>query len=287
MLKIKILQAGLAGLTFLLGLLSNLVLRLQKQSQKPQKQQKLLQIKSELDSSSSSSTEMMVVDDDDMYGLSWRLAMETNNNVRPWKTIPLRCYKHVENYMIGGQYEHDMNLIVDEIMFYASQITLSTSTTTTTHQDAWVLDVDDTCISNIPYYKAKRFGCDPFDSAMFKAWINQGMCPANPVVLRLFKTLIEKGFKVFLVTGRYEGTLAKITTDNLHNQGFIGYQRLILRSMKYKGQSAVKYKSSIRKEIEEEGYRIWGNVGDQWTDLQGECLGNRTFKIPNPMYCIS
>lgn len=283
MLKIKILQAVLAGLTFLLGLLSNLVLRLLKQIQK--KQQKLLQmmnIKSELDSSSSSS-EMMVVDDDERYGLSWRLAMETNNNVRPWKTIPLRCYKHVENYMIGGQYEHDMNLIVDEIMFYASQITLSTSTT---HQDAWILDVDDTCISNIPYYKAKRFGCDPFDSAMFKAWINQGMCPANPVVLRLFKTLIEKGFKVFLVTGRYEGTLAKITTDNLHNQGFIGYQRLILRSMKYKGQSAVKYKSSIRKEIEEEGYRIWGNVGDQWTDLQGECLGNRTFKIPNPMYCI-
>jgi hypothetical protein len=62
---------------------------------------------------------------------------------------------------------------------------------------------------------------------------------------------------------------------------------IIVRSLKYKGQSAVKYKSSIRKEIEEEGYRIWGNVGDQWTDLQGECLGNRTFKIPNPMYCIS
>lgn len=117
MLKIKILQAVLAGLTFLLGLLSNLVLRLQKQSQKPQKQQKLHHIKSELDSSSSSSSEMMVVDDDERYGLTWRLAMETNNNVRPWKTIPLHCYKHVENYMIGGQYEHDMNLIVDELCF--------------------------------------------------------------------------------------------------------------------------------------------------------------------------
>lgn len=94
--------------------------------------------------------------------------METNNNVRPWKTIPLHCYKHVENYMIGGQYEHDMNLIVDEIMFYASQITLSTSTTTTiTHQDAWVLDVDDTCISNIPYYKAKRFGYVSFFLSYF------------------------------------------------------------------------------------------------------------------------
>ncbi|CAK8574694.1 unnamed protein product [Lathyrus sativus] len=229
----------------------------------------------ELDSSSSEV-------DDDRYGLSWRLAVETNNNVRPWKTVPLRCYKHVENYMVGGQYELDMNIIVDEIVFYAkSQIPLPTS------KDAWILDVDDTCISNIPYYKAKRFGCEPFDSTMFKAWINKGMCPANPVVLRLFKTLIQKGFKVFLVTGRYEETLAKITMDNLHSQGFIGYQRLILRSAEYRGMSAVKYKSSIRKEIEKEGYRIWGNVGDQWTDLQGDSLGNRTFKLPNPMYCIS
>ncbi|KAK2405768.1 acid phosphatase [Trifolium repens] len=280
MLKIKIVQRVVAGLTVLLGLLGNLVLRLHghKQRLHPEKLQML--IRSKLDSSS----EMVVVDDDDdeRYGLSWRLAVETNNNARPWKTVPLRCYKHVENYMTGGQYEHDLNMIVDEIVVYASEIPLAT-----TQQYAWILDVDDTCISNIPYYKAKRFGCDPFDSPVFKEWITKGMCPANPVILRLFKTLIERGFKVFLLTGRYEETLAKITMDNLHNQGFIGYQRLILRSLKYKGQSAVKYKSSIRKEIEEEGYRIWGNVGDQWTDLQGECLGNRTFKIPNPMYCIS
>lgn len=279
MLKIKIVQTIVAGLTFLLGLLTNLLLKMHRQqnhkAHSSQKLQKMMMI-SELDSSSSSEV------DDERYGLSWRLAVETNNNVRPWKTVPPCCYKHVENYILGGQYELDMNTIVDEIIFYAkSQIPVPG------HKDAWILDVDDTCISNIPYYKDKRFGCEPFDSTMFKAWINKGMCPANPVVLRLFKTLIQKGFKVFLLTGRYEGTLAKITMDNLHIQGFIGYQRLILRSDEYKGQSAVKYKSSIRKEIEKEGYRIWGNVGDQWTDLQGDSLGNRTFKLPNPMYCIS
>lgn len=71
--------------------------------------------------------------------------------------------------------------------------------------------------------------CDPFDSTIFKAWIMKGMCPAIPIVLTLFKTLIDKGFKVFLLTGRDQATLAKITTNNLHSQGFIGYQRLILR----------------------------------------------------------
>jgi hypothetical protein len=151
MLKIKIVQRVVAGLTVLLGLLGNLVLRLHghKQRLHPEKLQML--IRSKLDSSS----EMVVVDDDDdeRYGLSWRLAVETNNNARPWKTVPLRCYKHVENYMTGGQYEHDLNMIVDEIVVYASEIPLAT-----TQKYAWILDVDDTCISNIPYYKAKRFG---------------------------------------------------------------------------------------------------------------------------------
>ncbi|KAE9600759.1 hypothetical protein Lal_00011216 [Lupinus albus] len=218
---------------------------------------------------------------EDSYGLSWRLAVETNN-VRGWKTVPHKCYKHVEKYMSGGQYELDLKLIVDQIIEYASQISVASD-----GFDAWILDVDDTCISNISYYKAMRFGCEAFDSSKFKAWIMKGMCPANGAVLGLFNKLIERGFKVFFLTGRDQATHLQITAHNLHTQGFIGYQRLILRSGEDKGKSAVRYKSRIRKELEEEGYRIWGNVGDQWSDLQGECLGKRTFKLPNPMYYIS
>lgn len=59
-----------------------------------------------------------------------------------------------------------------------------------------------------------------------------------------------------------------------------------IRKASYRGKSAVMYKSEIRKQLEEEGYRIWGNVGDQWSDLQGDCAGNRTFKLPNPMYFV-
>lgn len=55
------------------------------------------------------------------------------------------------------------------------------------------------------------------------------MCPANPAVRLLFNALKERGFKLFLLTGRDQATLSAITTHNLHNQGFVGYQRLILR----------------------------------------------------------
>lgn len=86
------------------------------------------------------------------YCLSWRLAVEANN-VRAWRTVPVRCLRYVETYMIGGQYEKDVGLIIDEILSYATGILVSRD-----GFDAWVFDVDDTCISNVFYYKGKRYG---------------------------------------------------------------------------------------------------------------------------------
>ncbi|XP_048226052.1 acid phosphatase 1 isoform X2 [Ricinus communis] len=214
------------------------------------------------------------------YCLSWRLAVEANN-VRGWRTVPAQCLRYIEAYMIGGQYDRDLDFIVEQIWSYVSEIVRSGDP-----MDAWILDVDDTCISNVFYYKGKRYGCEPYDPAGFKAWALKGGCPAIPSMLRLFRHLVDSGFKVFLVTGRDQETLGQVTADNLHDQGFIGYERLILRTAANKGQGAVVFKSAIRKQLVEEGYRIWGNVGDQWSDLQGEFTGNRTFKIPNPMYFV-
>jgi len=54
----------------------------------------------------------------------------------------------------------------------------------------------------------------------------------------------------------------------------------------YVGKSTLTYKASERRKLEESGYRIIGNVGDQWTDLMGSFRGLRSFKLPNPMYYI-
>lgn len=58
------------------------------------------------------------------------------------------------------------------------------------------------------------------------------------------------------------------------------------RSAGYRGQSSLVFKSAARKQLVAEGYRIRGNVGDQWSDLQGDCVGDRVFKVPNPMYFV-
>jgi HAD superfamily, subfamily IIIB (Acid phosphatase) len=69
----------------------------------------------------------------------------------------------------------------------------------------------------------------PFDPVAFKSWAGKGMCPAILPVLGLFNNLIERGYKVFLLTGRDDSTFRAITTANLQDQGYIGYERLIMR----------------------------------------------------------
>jgi hypothetical protein len=58
------------------------------------------------------------------------------------------------------------------------------------------------------------------------------------------------------------------------------------RGTGYRGQTSVAFKSAVRRQLAAEGYRLRGNVGDQWSDLQGGCVGDRVFKVPNPMYFV-
>lgn len=47
-----------------------------------------------------------------------------------------------------------------------------------------------------------------------------------------------------------------------------------------------KYKSEARHRLIDEGYRIWGIIGDQWSSFEGLPVPKRTFKLPNSMYHI-
>ena len=93
-----------------------------------------------------------VVRDEVSYCLSWRMSVEANN-MAGWRTVPMQCLPYIQGYMIGGQYDRDMAFIADQILSYVKGIVLSDD-----GMDAWILDVDDTCISNLFYYKGKRFG---------------------------------------------------------------------------------------------------------------------------------
>uniref|UniRef100_A0A5B7APQ3 Putative acid phosphatase 1-like n=2 Tax=Davidia involucrata TaxID=16924 RepID=A0A5B7APQ3_DAVIN len=218
--------------------------------------------------------------DDSLYCDSWRLSVETND-AGEWSQIPSRCQGFVEEYMTGDRYRSDSEVVADASLAFAKTIEVAGD-----GKDAWVFDIDETLLSNLPYYEAHGFGSETFDESTFDDWVDLAEAPALPASLRLYRELKQLGFKIFLLTGRVESQ--RNTTDkNLLNAGYSNWERLILRGSSDTGKLAIVYKSEKRKELEDEGYTIHGSSGDQWSDLWGFAVATRSFKLPNPMYYIA
>jgi len=67
---------------------------------------------------------------------------------------------------------------------------------------------------------------------------------------------------------------------------FYFYNFFICRDTANEFVSVKKYKSDVRKELMNGGYRIWGILGDQYSSIEGIPSHIRTFKLPNPMYYV-
>ncbi|KAK8583738.1 hypothetical protein V6N13_109134 [Hibiscus sabdariffa] len=210
---------------------------------------------------------------------SWRFAVEANN-LSPWKTIPEECLGYVKDYMTGRGYKLDLERVSSEAGVYAKSLELSGD-----GKDVWIFDIDETLLSNLPYYVEHGYGLEIFDSIEFDKWVQRGMAPAIEPSLKLYEKILDLGFKVFLLTGRSEQHRS-ITIENLTKAGFRTWDKLILRDPEHHGKLATVFKSEKRSEMVEAGYRILGNSGDQWSDLLGAGPSRRSFKLPNPMYYI-
>ncbi|CAL5036596.1 unnamed protein product [Urochloa decumbens] len=216
----------------------------------------------------------------DVRCASWRLAAEANN-LAPWKAVPAECVAHVRTYVTGVAYRSDLELVARESSAYAR----AAAPLRGDGRDAWVFDIDETLLSNLPYYADHGYGLGLFDHQKFDRWVERGEALAIRSSLKLYNEVRELGFKTFLLTGRNEVHL-RVTAENLKKQGFHDWDKLVLRAAGDREKTATVYKSEKRKEMEEEGYRILGNSGDQWSDLLGSSMSARSFKLPNPMYYI-
>ena len=84
--------------------------------------------------------------------LSWRLAVETNNIIG-WYNIPSQCIDYVGHYMLGSQYRQDSELVTAQAFIHAKGLNISTD-----GMDLFIFDIDETALSNIPYYADSGFG---------------------------------------------------------------------------------------------------------------------------------
>jgi len=75
-----------------------------------------------------------------------------------------------------------------------------------------------------------------------------------------------------------------VTIENLEREGYGGWAGLALKPAG-STLTTVAYKSGARAAIEQQGYRIVANIGDQYSDLQGGYADNAQ-KLPNPTYYL-
>ncbi|CAK9326683.1 unnamed protein product [Citrullus colocynthis] len=218
--------------------------------------------------------------DDDPKCESWKFSIEVNN-AGSWNSIPRPCIEFVKDYFHSGRYLSDSRSVAAFSLTFARSVKVAKGD----GMDAWIFDVDETLLSNLPYYEDNGFGSQPYNDTSFNEWVNKGLAPALAASLTVYKWVKKLGFKIFIITGRGESQRV-VTEQNLIDAGYSGWEKLILRGSDDEGKKATVYKSEKRAELVKQGYTIQGSSGDQWSDLIGFAIAKRSFKLPNPMYYI-
>ncbi|MEO7058472.1 MAG: HAD family acid phosphatase [Lapillicoccus sp.] len=162
---------------------------------------------------------------------------------------------------------------------------------------AIVFDTDDTTLMTYDMEVADmHFTFDPVEQDV---WVKDERFPATPGMVDFVKLAARTGFTVFGLTGRNDDQ-KDATVGNLWKVGYTSFTKARFFT-KWTGVGSsqqpgyitcvavkcttVEYKAGTRKHIEDLGYTITLNVGDQWSDLMGG-YASRTLKLPNPTYYL-
>jgi predicted secreted acid phosphatase len=189
-------------------------------------------------------------------------------------------------YHDDGRYDRDLVTVANEATVWVRDRAGRTA------RPALVLDIDETSLSNWDVLKRDDFGrpvpgpCAPAQDTPcgWAAWDLLGRDPAIAPTLRLFTLARSLNVTVFFITGRPESQRAA-TERNLVDAGFRGYARAYFVPDGAHFASAVDFKAPIRAQIEQMGYTIIANVGDQPSDLIGG-HAEKMFLLPDPFYRV-
>jgi acid phosphatase len=157
---------------------------------------------------------------------------------------------------------------------------------------AVVFDIDETALSNWEGLKANDFGriftggCDklPQGPCGLIAWDQRAQSTVIQPTMDVFNTAKDRGAAIFFITGRDE-TQRAATERNLQAVGYTGYTQLVMEPAGAHYVSAADFKAPQRAGIEQRGYTIIANIGDQPSDLDG-AFSEQTYLLPNPFYRI-
>ena len=189
--------------------------------------------------------------------------------------INLRVAKDsVKEYYESGKYDEEMNKIFNDAKDQINNIRID-------NNSAVIFDVDDTALSNYEISKKLDFG---YDYTIVQDWVMSAKLPAIKQTKGFFDFLKSKNIKrIFLTSRNFDEYDA--TYKNLVDQGYTGFDTLIVRSKSDKDLGSQKFKTRERENLTKAGYEIIATVGDQWTDLNGGFSGIK-IKVPNYLYKV-
>ncbi|MFI8851907.1 HAD family acid phosphatase [Streptomyces sp. 891-h] len=157
---------------------------------------------------------------------------------------------------------------------------------------AVVFDVDDTTLLTYNFEREIGYHFTPQAQDEYLRTTNM-----DPVfgMRKLVNWADSKGITVFLVTGRKEYQ-RDWSVRNLKKVGYknpVDKEHFFLKNEENPPPyldcgsdcTTVEYKSGTREHIEDQGYDILANFGDQYSDLKGG-HADRRVKLPNPMYYL-
>ena len=157
---------------------------------------------------------------------------------------------------------------------------------------AVVFDIDETALSNWEAIKANDFSqffagpCNqlPHGPCGLREWALRVQATPIPPTMDVYRAAKESGAAIFFITGRDE-TLRAATEQNLRAVGYTSYTQLIMKPVGRHYASATEFKAPHRARIQQQGYTIIANIGDQPSDLGGG-FSERTYLLPNPFYRV-
>ncbi len=141
---------------------------------------------------------------------------------------------------------------------------------------AIVSDIDETLFDNREFDSASP----QFDRSKWMRWVAEERAPVHKLTANFLSWARSQGFAVFLVTTRGEDT--RINTIYNLVRDSVAYDGLFMRPAGNK-QTHQALKTAFRKQIQEEGFTIVVNLGDQFSDLAGG-YADDCEKLPNRMY---
>jgi acid phosphatase len=189
-------------------------------------------------------------------------------------------------YHDSGAYLTDLQLVTAPAIAWISEEAPRVD------RPAVVFDIDETALSNWEAIRANDFGrviegsCTalPAGPCGWRAWDLKAQSTVIAPTMDVFTTAMADGAAVFFITGRDESQRAA-TERNLAEAGYAGFRQLIMEPVGAHFDSAADFKAPQRAKIEEQGYTIIANLGDQPSDLAGGSA-EQTYLLPNPFYRI-